>query len=147
MSLELVPTFGTRPPVVRVGGGVVHVSVHDAEFLRQWREWRRRLAAAHPDKGGTEYRFRTALGKYRKWEFAEAKWYAQIGIDPPKQLHTLKQNLAEVVAIEAPVPLPPCRHCGKARMSDQTSTSKVFCSSACSHHWRAGKPRKTRVAA
>jgi transposase-like protein len=83
---ELIPTREGRPAVVTVGGTVVHVSVHDAYHLRMRQEAKQRLAAAHPDAGGTARAFRRASEAHDRWLAREKAWYASVGIEPPQAI-------------------------------------------------------------
>lgn len=149
MSLELVPTFGTRPPIIAINGGVVHVSVHDAEFLRRWREWRHIIAAAHPDRGGTNKSFRATLAKYRAWEWDEAKWYAQIGIFPPKVVSeaALSRGHKTIKLIEEPETAV-CAYCRRVFQRRLPPKDGPCCSSSCGQRFRRYKStQKTAEAA
>lgn len=77
-----LPLISGRPAVVVRDGCRIFVNIHDAEYLRQRREWRRKLRA-HPDTGGTSSTFRDVFKAYRAWEASETRWYAAIGLEPP----------------------------------------------------------------
>lgn len=81
--MSLIPVRGDRPAVVPWQGGRVFVSVHDAEHLRQRAAWKKALAEAHPDAGGTSLRFDRVRRQRERWEAAEREWYAQYGLVPP----------------------------------------------------------------
>jgi hypothetical protein len=70
--------------VVPHEGGRIYISVHDAEYLRQRAEWKRKLAEAHPDSPtGSAFAFRRLISQRAKWDDAEVQWYAQHGLTPP----------------------------------------------------------------
>lgn len=81
--MSLIPVRGDRPAIVPWQGGRVFVSVHDAEHLRQRAAWKKALAEAHPDAGGTTLRFDRVRRQRERWEAAEREWYAQYGLVPP----------------------------------------------------------------
>ena len=84
MSLPL-PVYRDRPAFIPHAGGRIYISVHDAEYLRQRSEWRRKLAAAHPDSPtGNSFTFRRLKSQRDKWEATEVEWYAQHGLTPPE---------------------------------------------------------------
>lgn len=83
---ELPPATYTAPgrdPVITVDGCRIYLHIHDAEYMRQRAEWKRRLAAAHPDHGGTTAAFRVVMGQRLAWLRAEALYYARLGLLPP----------------------------------------------------------------
>jgi hypothetical protein len=84
MSAAL-PVYRDRPAIVPSpdGRGRVYISVHDAEYLRQKSEWRRKLFEAHPDHGGSDLRFHRTRRQQKAWEQSEADWYAQYRLTPP----------------------------------------------------------------
>lgn len=82
--MTLLPVSSVdRPAVVTYQGGVVFVSIHDLEYRRQRLAWRAKLAAAHPDAGGTDAEFRTLHTAYERWYADELAWYATYGLQPP----------------------------------------------------------------
>lgn len=81
--MSLIPVRGDRPAIVPWQGGRVFVSVHDAEHLRQRAAWKRELAAAHPDAGGSNLRFDRVRRQRERWDESERAWYAQYGLVPP----------------------------------------------------------------
>jgi hypothetical protein len=83
---ELPPASYSAPgrdPVITVKGCRIYLHIHDAEYMRQRAEWKRRLAAAHPDKGGSATAFRSILGQRVAWQRNEALYYARLGLLPP----------------------------------------------------------------
>ena len=82
--MNLVRSITGRPPIVKLDGWVIYLSVHDTEYLRTRREWRQKLRAAHPDQGGSTYQFRRAMGSYGAWRAAENRYYARLGLTPPR---------------------------------------------------------------
>jgi hypothetical protein len=81
---ELIPRLSNRPAVLTRDGWAVYVSVHDAWFLAEWRRQKQRLAEAHPDKGGSSWRYRTATGRVNRWLQQEQVFYRQLGLEPPR---------------------------------------------------------------
>jgi biotin operon repressor len=80
-----LPVYRDRPSVVPHEGGRIYISVHDAEYLRQRAEWKRKLAEAHPDSPtGTAFSFRQTLKKRDRWDADETAWYARYGLTPPE---------------------------------------------------------------
>ncbi len=80
----VLPVYQDRPAIVPgPDGWRIYISVHDAEYLRQRAEWKRKLADAHPDAGGTSFRFRQAVKARDRWEADEEAWYAQHGLTLP----------------------------------------------------------------
>ena len=76
-----------RPLYVNVEGGRLYVSAHDAFHLAREREFKRLIRAAHPDRNHCTWaagRTRKLLQARAPWEKAETRWYARLGLDPPK---------------------------------------------------------------
>jgi hypothetical protein len=70
--------------VVPHEGGRIFISVHDAEYLRQKAEWKRKLAQSHPDvPSGSAFAFRHLIKQRDKWEAEEVAWYATHGLTTP----------------------------------------------------------------
>ena len=84
LKMDLVRSLTGRPPIVKLDGWVIYLSVHDAEYLRTRREWRQKLRVAHPDQGGSAYRFRLSMGAYRSWLATENRYYARLSLTPPR---------------------------------------------------------------
>lgn len=90
---DLIPLTGSRPPVLVLDGWTVYVAIHDQEYIRQRTEWRRRLAASHPDKSGltsedrgwatANRKFRNLLIQHGAWRFKERCFYWKLGLMPP----------------------------------------------------------------
>ncbi len=80
---EFLPVYRDRPSIVPSGSGRVFISIHDAEHLRQRGEWKRKLADAHPDRGGTSFGFRKLVKQREQWDAEELQWYAQYGLMLP----------------------------------------------------------------
>lgn len=70
--------------VVQKDGWNVIVSIHDSAYLEEKKKWRGRLAAAHPDHGGSGRKFRAAYRQYRGWLLQERRYYASLNLLPPK---------------------------------------------------------------
>lgn len=79
----LIPVFAGRPPVLRVQGAWVYVSVHDQAHLTERARRRRALALKHPDAGGYAREFGATKRAYERWLRAEQAWYAALGLDLP----------------------------------------------------------------
>lgn len=79
----LTPAFADRPTVIDYGGGRVFVGVHDAAYLRGLRAWKRKLAEAHPDGGGSAGQFRKVKAAEERWRADELAWYEAHGLLPP----------------------------------------------------------------
>lgn len=76
-----------RPLCVNVEGGRLYISAHDAFHLEREREFKRLIRAAHPDRNHCNWaagRTRKLLQARARWEKVEARWYARLGLDPPK---------------------------------------------------------------
>ena len=102
--LELAPashTANDRPARVFIDGAWVYVHIHDAEYLRIKADYRRRLAAAHPDRGGSAYDFRTVSNSRRGWLAREVIYYARLGLTPPDNAHASTPGLAQNIRIRA----------------------------------------------
>ena len=85
-QLELPPATYSAPdrdPVITIDGCRIYLHIHDAEYMRQRAEWKRRLAAAHPDAGGSATDFRSILGQRMAWQRNEQLYYAKLGLFPP----------------------------------------------------------------
>ena len=83
---ELPPATYTAPdrdPVITIDGCRIYLHIHDAEYLRQKAEWKRRLSAAHPDHGGSSAEFIRLTGQRQAWQNAEQIYYARLGLFPP----------------------------------------------------------------
>lgn len=80
---EIIKVIDGRPAIVKVDGWTVFLSVRDAEYLRILKQFKRRLAEAHPDKGGTAGRFRKVMSERLRWQMTEASFYASIDLLPP----------------------------------------------------------------
>jgi hypothetical protein len=80
---ELVKKRANRPSVLKVDGWHVYISIRDGEYERLVKWWRRKLTAAHPDRGGTHHRFLTVNRAFTRWRMQEAAWYAQCDLLPP----------------------------------------------------------------
>lgn len=88
MRAGLVRVSG-RPSHVEVDGWMCWVELHDRLYRAERRRWKARLAAAHPDAGGTAWRFRAAYAGYQRWLRREARWYAHVGLTPPSGVRSL----------------------------------------------------------
>jgi hypothetical protein len=90
---DLIPQFGERPSVLKVDGWTCYVSIHDQEYLRMKKEWRKRIIAAHPDKHCASSkdrgwkqataRFLSQQAQYRRWMRSERCWYWKLKMMPP----------------------------------------------------------------
>lgn len=93
---DLLPVTSEGRPVVLKDsqGWTVFVSVHDQEYLRQKREWRARIIAAHPDKLGISpadlSKWKSANLKFARlnlaaqvWKHKERAFYWRLGLMPP----------------------------------------------------------------
>lgn len=69
--------------MITVNGCRIYLHIHDAEYMRQRAEWKRRLAAVHPDHGGSAAAFRSLMAQRLVWQRAEALYYARLGLLPP----------------------------------------------------------------
>ena len=130
----MIQTFAGRPSVLNIGGTTIFLSVHDAEFMRQWRIWRHRLAQAHPDGGGSSYKFRRALSKYQHWQFQQAEFYQAVGVEPPKVLPEPKSFSGQILVIPD---VRPCEWCHAKPIAEGRAQ---FCSAIC---FRASKKAKS----
>ena len=90
---QLVKVFGVdRPSQIEAeGGGTVNLAVHDAHYLAMAKRWRRLLATAHPDAGGTATAFRRTMERRRVWLGRERRWYAAYHLVPPSTLLAREQ--------------------------------------------------------
>jgi hypothetical protein len=140
--MELIPTYNGRPSVVKQNNCTIYLSVHDAEFLRQWRAWRLRLAAAHPDTGGTAVRFRKALVMYREWQYVQAKFYNEVGVEPPRPLPEPQNRVGATLRLPETAVCPTCGKTFIPRRSVKSPTGMTtFCKRPCS------KPRRRSTVA
>ncbi len=105
MSAAL-PVYRDRPAILPSAGGRVYISVHDAEYLRQRSEWKRKLADAHPDAGGTSFRFRQAVKARDRWQATEEAWYGQHGLTPPLPVSTSDARVSATSLTELLAQLP-----------------------------------------
>lgn len=80
---ELLQKREGRPTHITDNGWTVFISIRDAEYERQMKGWRGKLKAAHPDCGGTHYKFLAMHRTFVRWRKAEADWYAQYDLTPP----------------------------------------------------------------
>lgn len=90
---DLVPVIDGRPVVIKQDGWTVFVAIHDQEYLRVKREWKRKLFELHPDRSGIKpgdkrweivnRQFRSVLVKYGQWRRDERVWYWRIKLMPP----------------------------------------------------------------
>lgn len=80
---DLIPQKDGRPAVMVVDGWTVFVSIRDAAYEAEMKRWRQRLAAVHPDRGGSAWKFRKVMGQRIRWQCEEARWYARLGLLPP----------------------------------------------------------------
>lgn len=74
----------------------------DAFHLEREREFKRLIRAAHPDRNHCNWaagRTRKLLQARARWEKAETRWYARLGLDPPKGgcVDTARQVTTELV--------------------------------------------------
>lgn len=83
-GVELTKAYAGRPAFVAYKGGRVALAIRDGAYLLERRAWRQRLAAAHPDKGGTATRFEKIKRQYDAWEAAERRGFAELGWPPPR---------------------------------------------------------------
>lgn len=83
MTDELVPLLPNRPPILKLNGWTVYLSVHDSAYLNQLKTFKARLKLAHPDAGGSGAKFRHVMSQRRSWQLAEATWYAAFDLLPP----------------------------------------------------------------
>lgn len=81
--MSLVQVFEGRPSVVANNGWTVYVSVRDAAYLQTKRDWKRKLAAAHPDRGGAHDAFLAVHQAYTDWHTVAAAEYEVLGLLPP----------------------------------------------------------------
>ena len=81
--MELVAQLEGREAVVPHQGGIWYQAVRDAAHLREAKRWKRRLAAAHPDGGGTDKEFVRVQKQCERWHQEEARVYAEYGRVPP----------------------------------------------------------------
>lgn len=76
---ELLPLVGDRPPIYRDRDGTItYISIHDKAYLDSKRQWKRKVAALHPDKTGngrSARQFRAVYNAYQKWLALERVWY------------------------------------------------------------------------
>lgn len=86
--------MGDRPATLQVDGWTVYVSIRDAAYMAELRRWKQRLAAVHPDRGGTARKFRMVMGARIRWQCQEAKWYADLGLLPPDGFKHSEQRAA-----------------------------------------------------
>lgn len=78
---SLIRLHEDRPAFVTYKRGLVCVSIHDAEYLRQRAEWKRKLRAGHSDAGGTTRQTQKLTKDYAAWKATEHAFYAEL-IDP-----------------------------------------------------------------
>ncbi len=83
MSQELIPTFKDRPAILHWQGWHVAIGVKDSEYLRMLKVFKRRVFAAHPDRGGSGAKVRKVLSERRKFQLTQAKEYAEWELLPP----------------------------------------------------------------
>lgn len=91
----LIPVRQNRPAILEHAGGVIYVSLHDAEYLRRKSEWKRLIAATHPDRGGGATTARRLLRQRHAWQQAEDAWYAMLGLTPPDKATVLSLSLRQ----------------------------------------------------
>lgn len=82
----LVPVLAGRPPVVAIDGWAVFLSVHDHWHLARRAQLKQRVRDAHPDHGGSRYRFMHARAEWRGFVMTEWIYYRAHGIVPPSRL-------------------------------------------------------------
>lgn len=78
-----------RPLCLKIEGGRVYISVHDAFYLERQREFKRQIRLAHPDCNHQRWacsRTRNLLKARARWEAEEARWYARFGLEAPTRL-------------------------------------------------------------
>lgn len=126
MSTELVPVTRGRPSTLRVRGGVIYVSIHDAYVVATYRALKRLIRDCHPDHrhwtkiGRRRYApvqrlvRRASTGAYhgavRRLEVflaVETAWYAAVGLPLPPPLVTPAVVLPEPPPSEKGRPLLP----------------------------------------
>lgn len=72
-----------RPSAITRDGWTVLIGVHDEYFRREVRRWRQRLAAAHPDAGGSHRAYLRVTAQRDRWLARESAWYAEHGVPLP----------------------------------------------------------------
>jgi hypothetical protein len=83
MRNELIPLYPNRPPVLKLGGQVHYISVHDQEYFRKLREFRDAMMMTHPDRTGTSELFLAIKKKRDSYKLREKKFYFRLGLTPP----------------------------------------------------------------
>lgn len=84
---ELVASILGRPSWIIHEGWKECIAVSDQAFLSEKREWKRRLAAAHPDRHNqsklSAKRFRGEMRRFRLWKLRQREWYWKRNLMPP----------------------------------------------------------------
>lgn len=128
--MSLIPTYAGRPSVLHIDGWTVYVSVRDAAYTHTKREWRHKLAAAHPDRGGSHDAFLATKRQFDRWRRGEAEWYQSLGLLPPDgwradTIAGLPRQLLDRVEVT-------CGACGRTfRVNRCHATKARFCSRIC----------------
>jgi hypothetical protein len=98
----LIPVFKDRPATVTRDGVTTFISVHDAEFLREYRERRDRMLAVHPDRlrhirpsrKVNGYQFDQLRQQLFSWYLKERTWYREFDLKPPVIITTMEAREA-----------------------------------------------------
>jgi hypothetical protein len=95
--MTLLPTYQGRPAVIVRSGCTYYIGVHDAQYLKTAKAFKRALAEAHPDRSGQlkGTKFRILTGQRETWLEREIKWYRQFGLEPPDGAKSKRQVLRE----------------------------------------------------
>jgi hypothetical protein len=125
----MIRMFTGRPVVIERDGWRVFVCVRDAAYLEGKREWRQKIAAAHPDSGGCHEVFILARAAFERWRETEAEWYSRLGLQPPDGWQP-----THVTGLALKVDLI-CETCGLTFVMDRSHGQKNrrFCSLRCSN--------------
>lgn len=126
MSDEILPVLPGRPATIKKDGWTFFISIHDKQALLERREWKQKIAAAHPDKGGTSDAFRRVLWLYSIWVRNQLRYYRQLGLMPP---FNVRPELLEKVEQEPQIAEPHVCWCGRS-IGQKTGQS---CSAPCAN--------------
>lgn len=96
---DLVPSRQGRPAIVQRDGWTEYVAIHDDAFQAERRAWRQRLAAAHPDAGGSAEAFRQVYRRYQQWVEREEAYYRRLGLPLPGQAQVPPPRGGETVCV------------------------------------------------
>lgn len=93
---EILQTFGEYPAFVVEDGWRIAVGVRVRAYLDDVKEWKRRLAASHPDApGGSAASFRAVKSAEERWRTRADQWFVDRGLEPPQHGQRGRQRADE----------------------------------------------------